>query len=325
MPDDLDHRLLNGWQHGFPLSPRPFAEIARALEVGEAEVVSRFIRLLEHGLIGRIGAVVRPHAVGASTLAAMAVPEQEVERVAGLINAEQGVNHNYLRENAVNLWFVVTGADQAQVQASLKRIETDSGLPVLDLPLVRPYHLDLGFSLDPAEPRRKVALPARVEAASEADRDLLGTLGDGLPLVPRPYHKIGERLGRTEAQVLSRLGELVKAHIVSRFGVVVRHRALGWRANAMVVWRVPPAALDHFGRALAADPGVSLCYARRADLERWPYNLYCMFHAKDRAEALAALDAAERCVGLTGRPRQILFSLRCFKQGGALLAPREAA
>ena len=96
----------------------------------------------------RVGATIRPNTAGASTLAAVAAPDWRVEEVAAIVGAEPGVNHSYLRENDWNIWFVATGPDRDHVAATLNRIEAATGLAVLDLPLVRPYHIDLGFALD---------------------------------------------------------------------------------------------------------------------------------------------------------------------------------
>ncbi len=143
----IEARLLNDYQRGFPLEPAPFARIAANLGVSEAEVLAIADDLLAEGKISRIGAIVRPHSIGASTLAAMSIPEQRLEEVAALVSAHPHVNHSYQREHPINLWFVVTGADRAAVCETLDRIATASGLAVLDLPLLQAYHIDLGFDL----------------------------------------------------------------------------------------------------------------------------------------------------------------------------------
>lgn len=143
----VDKRLLNDFQRDFPLEPRPFARIAETLGLSEDDVLERVGVLRNRGAISRVGAVVRPNAVGASTLAAMAVPADRLDEVAAIVNAEPAVNHNYERENEINLWFVVTAADAAGVREVLKRIESKTGLKVLDLPLERAFHIDLGFEL----------------------------------------------------------------------------------------------------------------------------------------------------------------------------------
>lgn len=144
---DLERRLLNDYQRGLPLEPRPFARIAAELGVGEDEVLDMLRRLEAIGALSRVGAVFAPNRVGASTLAAMAVPPGDLERVAALVSDYPEVNHNYEREHELNLWFVVTAPSRERVEAVLAEIETRTGCPVLDLPLLEAYRLDLGFAL----------------------------------------------------------------------------------------------------------------------------------------------------------------------------------
>lgn len=144
---DLEKRLLDAYQHDFPLTPQPYRDMARELGSDEATVIATLGRLRDMGLISRVGAVVTPHRAGWSTLAAMSVPAERLEAVAALVSGFPEVNHNYEREHRLNLWFVVTGSDRAQVRSVLQAIEADTGLSVLDLPLVEAFRLDLGFSL----------------------------------------------------------------------------------------------------------------------------------------------------------------------------------
>ena len=144
---DLEKRLLDTYQRGFPLTPQPYRDIARELGSDEATVIATLRRLQDMGLISRVGAVVTPHRAGWSTLAAMSVPPERLEAVAALVSDFPEVNHNYEREHRLNLWFVVTGSDVAQVCSVLQAIEASTGLAVLDLPLVEAFRLDLGFSL----------------------------------------------------------------------------------------------------------------------------------------------------------------------------------
>jgi DNA-binding Lrp family transcriptional regulator len=321
--DPIDRALLDRFQRDLPLVLRPYQAIGRALGLAEAEVIARLGRLAAAGAVARVGATLRPNIAGASTLAAIAVPDDRIEEVAETVGAEEGVNHSYLRENAWNLWFVVTGPDRAHVAATLARLRRRTGLAVLDLPLVRPFNVDLGFALEglslPPPPREPD--PA---ALQPTDRPILQALSDGLALVPRPYRALGVALGRNEPEVLVRIRALVAAGLIGRLGVIVRHRALGWTANAMVVWQVAEAVIPAAGQALVAVPGVTLCYQRRPSIA-WPYTLYCMIHARSRAGALAVLNHAEAAAGLAGLPRAVLFSVRCFKQRGALVLPKGAA
>lgn len=145
--DSTDQRLLSDFQRGFPLTSRPFQAVAVELGIDEGEVIARVKRLMASGVIGRIGAVVRPQTVGASTLAAMAVPEDRLDLVADIVSAQPEVNHNYEREHRLNLWFVVTAEDRQSVRRVLDRIEWLTGLMPLTMPLERAFHVDLGFPL----------------------------------------------------------------------------------------------------------------------------------------------------------------------------------
>jgi DNA-binding Lrp family transcriptional regulator len=158
-------------------------------------------------------------------------------------------------------------------------------------------------------------------AVTGTERALLAALADGLPLEARPFAALGARLGVTEAEALAALRALQQRGVVRRFGVVVRHHELGYRANAMVVWDVPDAQVDEAGRALAAAPGVTLCYRRPRRPPVWPYNLFCMIHGRDRAAVLRALDRAAEAARLQSVPREVLFSGRRFKQRGAAFGP----
>lgn len=144
---DLGRRVVDDYQHDFPLEPRPFAAIAEALGVAEEDVIAALEGLAAEGALSRIGAVVPPNRVGASTLAAMTVPPERLERVADLVSRHEAVNHNYEREHGFNLWFVVAAPDRAAVDVALREINAATGLEVLDLPLEEAFHIDLGFKV----------------------------------------------------------------------------------------------------------------------------------------------------------------------------------
>lgn len=145
--DALDRRLLDEFQRDFPLTADPWAVLADRLGTGEADVLARLGRLRAAGVVARVGATVRPNAVGASTLAAMAVPASRLTEVAAIVSSHPEVNHNYEREHALNLWFVVAAPDRDRVDAVLAAIAGATGLDVIDLPLVEDFHIDLGFGL----------------------------------------------------------------------------------------------------------------------------------------------------------------------------------
>jgi len=143
----LQQTLLNDFQQGLPLTPTPYADIAAQLGVTEEEVLDNIEQLQDAGAISRVGPVFRTHSIGASTLAAMAVPEARLEAVAEIINSFDAVNHNYEREHTLNLWFVATAPDEDHLEQVLRQIEVETGYEVIALPMLEDYHIDLGFEL----------------------------------------------------------------------------------------------------------------------------------------------------------------------------------
>ena len=115
------------------------------------------------------------------------------------------------------------------------------------------------------------------------DKALITAIEDGLPLVSHPYEAVGNMIGLSEEGVIERLQNLIETGVISRFGVVVNHRRVGYRANAMVVWDIPDDDVADAGRCLAELPFVSLSYQRPRRLPDWPYNLFCMIHGREHA------------------------------------------
>lgn len=309
------HALLNAWQRDLPLVARPYAALGAPYGLADAEVRALLQGALERGEASRVGAVFGVGAGGAGMLCALAVAPQDLEQVAAQVNAEPGVNHNYAREHAWNLWFVVTATDEAKLQATVGRIEHATGLEALRLPMRRAYRIDLGFDLDGAHAAAPypLAAAAPVEAALYP---LAARLEQGLPLVERPFAALGKALGLSESDVIATLAGWCARGTLRRLGVVLRHHEFGICANAMTVFDLPAAEVDAAGMRLAAQPGVTLCY-RRESAPGWPYTLYCMIHGRERAAVRGQIESATHAAGLAGRRREILFSTRRFKQTGA--------
>jgi DNA-binding Lrp family transcriptional regulator len=309
MSDTVEFRLLNEFQRDFPLCPAPFAELASRLGVAEKVVLGGLEKLRREGKISRVGAVFAPKRIGASTLAAMAVPPEQLDAVAAAVNRFPEVNHNYEREHRYNLWFVVTAGSEGRLQATLGAIEKAAGYPLLPLPLLEEFHIDLGFSLLGGKTKNvAVARPVKpVEPMDEAERRLVSVLQEGLPLFMRPFSLIAERIGASESDVLGRIGRWLEEGAIKRFGVVVRHHELGFRANAMVVHDIADDQVSELGRLLAEEPAVTLCYRRPRVLPDWPYNLFCMIHGRERGEVEDIIAELRQRHGLLDAPMKCFF------------------
>ncbi|MGB2739499.1 MAG: Lrp/AsnC family transcriptional regulator [Cognaticolwellia sp.] len=144
----LQQDIINQYQKGFPLCSRPYKALAEQFNSTE-DIVLREIQVLdENGFLSRIGAVFNHQKAGASTLAAIAVPESELDSIAEIVNQFEQVNHNYGREHCYNLWFVATANNDKALTEVLEEIERLTNYPVLILPMEESYHIDLAFNIN---------------------------------------------------------------------------------------------------------------------------------------------------------------------------------
>ena len=142
--DEIDKRLINALQGDFPLVAEPYREVAESLGLSETELLQRLESLLQRRVLTRFGPMFQiERAGGAFVLAAMKVPEQEFERIAAQVNAFPEVAHNYRREHALNMWFVLATATPQGIAETIAAIEAATGLPVFPFPKEREYFVEM--------------------------------------------------------------------------------------------------------------------------------------------------------------------------------------
>ena len=317
----VQRALLDRFQRDFPVGSAPYADAGRALGLREDEVLAALRTLVAGGIVARVAPIFRTGTLGASTLAAMAVPRPRLADVARIVSGHAGVNHNYAREHRFNLWFVAHARDEAALDVLLHAIDAQARVPAISLPLVREYHIDLGFPIDGPRAKRYVASPAPERIADGEPWRIACALEQGLPLVPRPFAEIAQRAGVDgadgEARVRDLLQRWLAAGAIRRCGLIVRHRPLGFTANVMAVWELPERDADRIGKRLAPEAAVTLCYRRAPAPPQWRYNLFCMLHGRSRDSVGTDVDALVARHGLAGYPHARLWSIVAYKQTGA--------
>lgn len=144
VPDEVDRKLINALQGGFPLVREPYREVGARLGLDEGEVVRRIDALLEHKVLTRFGPMFQiERAGGAFVLAALRVPEDRFDEVAAVVNAFVEVAHNYRREHALNMWFVLATAEPEGIARAIAAIEAATGLSVFAFPKEREYFVGM--------------------------------------------------------------------------------------------------------------------------------------------------------------------------------------
>ncbi len=164
-----------------------------------------------------------------------------------------------------------------------------------------------------------VVLSNAIIGLDETDRRIIKATQGGLGLSLRPYDAVALEVGSDTHDVIRRMKRMLDAGVIRRIGVVPNHYALGYTANGMTVWDVDDARIGELGHLIGTLDFVSHCYHRPRNLPDWRYNLFCMVHGHDRAEAEAHADEIATILGDAARNHEILFSTRILKKTGLRL------
>ncbi len=322
--DNLDKQILTAIQSDLPVTEHPFDAAAARLGIGAADLIDRVGRLLAAGVIRRLGPVFDSRRLGyVSTLVAAKVPTDRLEEVAATVNRLAGVTHNYARRGAYNLWFTLTVSSQAALDGTLERLRSETGISEFhSLPALTVYKIGVHFDLTDDRrqrgqerggygPRKAPQAPTEPAALTDEQKEFVRLIQDGLRPQRDPLAAIAERLGWPEARVVEQIREWVDAGVIRRFGAVVQHQKLGYRAGGLAVFCVPPEKVDAAGEALAKHPEVSHCY-RRPPLPDFPYSLFAMTHGRSEEAVRRTVERLAKEAGLTDYA--VLFSVRELKK-----------
>ncbi|WP_415382359.1 Lrp/AsnC family transcriptional regulator [Halosimplex sp. TS25] len=344
--DAVDRALLNAFQGGFPVVADPYEPAAAALrdhdvDVTAAELHERLAALDEEGVLTRFGALINAEAIGGTaTLVAMHAPEERFDEVAEQVNAHAEVAHNYEREHPhLNMWFVVSVADEDRVDEVLAEIEEETGQETYNLPKQREFHVGAKFPVEgpledvdggidlsglgpDVDPDDRGGLTPR-------ERDLVVEIQGGLPTTRTPYRDVAEALDEDVEWVLSTIRRFDAEGKVRRVGVIPNHYSLGYSENGMTVWDVPDDVVDEVGPEIAAFDFVTHCYRRPRHEGVWPYNFFAMTHGRSEEESEARVEQVREKMAehwdVTDEDWDTLFSTGILKKTGIRIEERADA
>jgi DNA-binding Lrp family transcriptional regulator len=332
-----DNRLLNLIQEDIPLTKAPWSRLGEKSALPPTEVLARITRFRAEGLIRRLGGVFDSHRLGyRGALCAFRLPAERAPETAAVINAYEEVTHNYIRRHEYNMWCTLLAPGEAELARLTEEMRLRVGADKwLNLPARRYFKVRVHFPVGKKTAAgRDIRLAAAEEALkspaysglnpqkdetavgdgrefTNADRRLISALQEGLPLTERPYADLGAGLRRREDDVLAALTSWRERGILKRVAAILRHRLIGYKANALAVWRIPPERVEQVGIRLAAQSEVTHCYERTAPPE-WPYNLYTMLHARRERDCRAL--ARELAVLAGTEEYELLFSVAELKK-----------
>jgi DNA-binding Lrp family transcriptional regulator len=319
--EDADKKLLNLLQGSFPLAERPFAEIARAAGLTEAEVLTRTRRLLDERIIREITPIFDTRVLGySSMLVAAKVDPEHPWRAAKIINSHPGVSHNYLRDHEFNLWFTIATAPDSALglQGTLDVLQRLTGAEsVRQLPTLRLFKIRMDLEME----KGTEALAAAAEAIdhkeleaielSELDLDVIRATQGPMEATSQPFARAAARLDMPVAQLLAHLEGMRERKALRRVAAILFHRRAGFSANGMGVWKVPEDRILELGPRMSSYRGISHCY-QRPTYPDWPYSVFTMAHGRSKEECDAILDSIAADTGI--EERRTLYSSTEFKK-----------
>ncbi|ELZ19840.1 AsnC family transcriptional regulator [Haloterrigena salina JCM 13891] len=347
---ERERAVVNAFQGGFPVTERPFEPAAtamrdRGVDITADELLETIRDLDERGVLSRFGPLVNAQEIGgAATLVAMHAPEERFDEIVEQVNAHREVAHNYEREHPhLNVWFVVSVADEDRVEDVLAEIEDETGQETYNLPKQREFRVEAKFYVDgPLDGEGDVeragvdctdlgpdVVPADSETLSPAERDLVLEVQDGLPLTETPYADVADTIGRETEWVLETIKRFEREGKIRRIGVVPNHYALGYTENGMTVWNVPDDRVAEVGPEIAALPFVTHCYERPRHDGVWPYNFFAMTHGRSEAESRRRIEQVRERMDdywdVTADDWDTLHSTQILKKTGIRLDERADA
>jgi siroheme decarboxylase len=318
--DIVDRELLQWLQNEFPITKRPWKAGAKALAIPEKEILTRVQRLSTEGVIRNLRTFVNAQRLGfgSSTLVAMMVPEEDIDRIVPIINEYPQVTHNYRREHAFNIWFTITARNEPELQRTFEEIKRRTGVldpDILDLHTIRVYKVDVRFQFTKEGGFTYKSQEQAIQGfplMDKIDHTLIRITQEGIPLVRDPFLVIANGSAICQDEVIQRLQYLYKMGIIKRIGISVNQRKLGILANALVAWKIPPGSTEVAGKKLASSHEVTHCYERRIFVGKWEYNFFTVLHGYNHESVENLVQKLSDDLGI--RDYVILFSTEQFKR-----------
>ena len=317
--DPLDKQLLNDIQWTFPLSQRPYLEIATKHGLTENDVMNRISLMKQSGLIRQINAIFDTRKIGyKSALVAFAVKKDKLDLVAQEVNKHPGVSHNYERDHEFNMWFTLAVPPEGDLKKDLEQMASFEGVIKFRLlPTLKLYKIGVKLDMVNTDPSKLTPddnvknLDQKKFELTSRDKDFIRELQKDLQVIPRPFDASAKNLGILIDELFEKAREYESIGVMRRFAAILRHRDAGFTANGMIVWKVPVNKIDEVGYKLASFPQVSHCY-RRPVYSDWPFNLFSMIHARTIDGAKKIATELSQFVGMD--EYRILFSTKEFKK-----------
>ncbi|MBT99522.1 MAG: AsnC family protein [Dehalococcoidia bacterium] len=334
--DNIDRELLNKIQAPFPMVDQPYQQLGEEVGATEQEVIDRLTELKRTNVLRQISAIFDTRRLGfKTTLVAVAYEPEELHKAALEINKHPGVSHNYAREGSYyNLWFTLAVPPEHDLAATAEYMARKTGaleqrlMPTkrffkigVNFDMVKKKGSSFNFSPDNVKTDQSGGENAADKAAAESwnqavpvtdfEKETIRQMQEDLALVPRPFDDLAKDLGISTEDLFAMAKDFQERRIMRRYSAVLHHRRSGFRANAMIVWKVPEERSEEVGLTMAAHNAVTHCY-ERPTFPDWPYTHFTMVHATTPEGCEEINNEISEATGIT--ERLVLYSTREYKK-----------
>jgi DNA-binding Lrp family transcriptional regulator len=314
----MKDEILSRIQKHFPLTQRPFLEIANELGISEEEVLEILQEQKKAGIIRQTSAIFDTKRLGyKSSLVAFKVAPENIDKAVSILNAHPGISHNYERNHDFNIWFTIAVAPDSKLglekTVAILAQQAQAKESII-LPTLKLFKINVKLNTTGKDAKKEHVKKVRHKDIELTDlhQKVIRLTQYDIEFVKEPFAKTIEELGIDYDKYFAILQELQEAGVMRRFASILNHRKAGFNANAMVVWDVDEGKEgEAIGAKAAAFSAVSHCYLR-PKYPNWPYNLFTMVHGKTHEETNGIIQEMAQEIGATNY--MPLYSTREFKK-----------
>jgi len=313
----MENELLYEMQNAFPITQRPFRDVAKKLGITETEVLNMVQTLKEEKIIRQTSAIFDTKRLGyTSSLVAFKVTKTQIDKAVQIINAHPGVSHNYLRNHDYNIWFTMAVAPNSKLglENTIEILKKQTGADdAITLPTLKMFKISVKMDTTGKRAKKEKVQKARhteIELTPEYIA-VIKELQKDIAITEEPFQNAIEALDISYERFFEIAHRLKESGVMRRFATILNHRKAGFGANAMSVWVVPEEKGAEIGRQMAEFSAVSHCYLRPS-YPNWPYNLFAMIHGKSQEACDTLIEEMAKESGLTEYRK--LYSTKEFKK-----------
>jgi DNA-binding Lrp family transcriptional regulator len=314
----LREQILYRIQKNFPLTIRPFKEIAEELGTQEEEVLKIIQEEKNNKVIRQTSAIFDTKKLGyTSSLVAFEIEEQDIDKAVEILNSHPGISHNYERNHKYNIWFTLAIAPNSisTLEETIDKLsKLTNAKDYIMLPTLKLFKISV--KLDTTNKAEKKEHVARTQfkdmTLNDYHYNIIKETQNDIEITEEPFKKIIDKLDISYDEFFSVLKEFQEAGVMRRFATILNHRHAGFSANAMVVWDIEEGEkAEEIGKIAASFSAVSHCYLR-PKYPTWNYNLFTMIHGKTKEETQEVIDNIAKEIEFNSN--LALYSSREFKK-----------